>query len=94
MTADAVFSFRWVHFWEKVFAQRGFELKDLQSAEEEGILQIPAENLLDDIRVLKVMAGWSVERMRIFLWQNIFAPAKPLAMLFGLPGCNWVLRRR
>jgi len=45
------FCFRWVHFWEKVVARRGFEPKDLQSAEEEGILQIPAENLLDDIRV-------------------------------------------
>jgi predicted DCC family thiol-disulfide oxidoreductase YuxK len=43
------FCFRCVHFWEKAVARRGFELKDLQSAEEEGILQIPAENLLDDI---------------------------------------------
>ena len=51
------FCFRWVHFWEKVVARRGFELKDLQSAEEEGILRIPAENLLDDIRVLKVDGG-------------------------------------
>jgi predicted DCC family thiol-disulfide oxidoreductase YuxK len=36
------FCFRWVHFREKVVARPGFELKDLQSAEEEGILQIPA----------------------------------------------------
>jgi predicted DCC family thiol-disulfide oxidoreductase YuxK len=51
------FCFRWVHFWEQVVARRGFELKDLQSAEEERILQVPAENLLDDIRVLKVDGG-------------------------------------
>jgi hypothetical protein len=37
------------------------------------------------------MAGWSVERMRIFLWQNIFGG--PSRSLFGLPGFNWVLWR-
>jgi predicted DCC family thiol-disulfide oxidoreductase YuxK len=51
------FCFRWVHFSEKVVARRGFERKDLQSAEEEGISQIPAENLPDDIRVLKGDGG-------------------------------------
>jgi len=51
------FCFRWVHFWEKVVARRGFDLKDLQSAEEEGILQVSLSNLLDDIRVLKVDGG-------------------------------------
>src|SRR5258705_12068700 len=51
------FCFPWVHYWEKGVARRGFEGKDLQSAEEEGIFRIPAENLLDDIRVLKVDGG-------------------------------------
>ena len=57
MRADAVFVFDGCNSGKKVVARRGFELKDLQSAEEEGILQISAENLLDDIRVLKVDGG-------------------------------------
>jgi len=80
------FCFRWVHFWEKVVARRGFERKDLQSAEEEGILQIPAENLLDDIRVLKVDGGLECGAdAYLFVAEHIWW-AKPLAMLFGLPG--------
>ena len=66
------FCFRWVHFWEKVVAQRGFEPKDLQSAEEEGILQIPAENLLDDIRVLKVDGGLECGADAYLFVANIF----------------------
>src|SRR6202795_1465596 len=46
------FCFRWVHFWEKVVAGRGFALKGLQSACSRGSLQISQENLLDDIQVL------------------------------------------
>jgi predicted DCC family thiol-disulfide oxidoreductase YuxK len=46
------FCFRWVHLWNKVIGRRGFALKDLQSASADGSLQIPQENLLDDIRVL------------------------------------------
>ena len=87
------FCFRWVHFWEKVVARRGFERKDLQSAEEEGILRIPAENLLDDIRVLKVDGGLECGAdAYLFVAEHIWW-AKPLAMLFGLPGFNWVLWR-
>jgi hypothetical protein len=59
MRADAVFVFDGCNSGKKVVARRGFELKDLQSAEEEGILQVSAENLLDDIRVLKVDGGKS-----------------------------------
>ena len=85
------FCFRWVHFWEKAVARRGFELKDLQSAEEAGILKIPAENLLDDIRVLKVDDGLECAAdAYLFVAEHIWW-AKPLAMLFGLPGFNWVL---
>ena len=87
------FCFPWVHYWEKVVARRGFERKDLQSAEEEGILRIPAENLLDDIRVLKVDGGLECGAdAYLFVAEHIWW-AKPLAMLFGLPGFNWVLWR-
>jgi hypothetical protein len=44
MTADVVFVFDGCSSGKKVVARRGFELKDLQSAEEEGILEISAEN--------------------------------------------------
>jgi predicted DCC family thiol-disulfide oxidoreductase YuxK len=37
------FCFRWVHFWEKAVRARGFALKDLQTAEAEGSLQIAPE---------------------------------------------------
>jgi predicted DCC family thiol-disulfide oxidoreductase YuxK len=46
------FCYRWVHLWQKVVGRRGFALKDLQSASAEGSLELPAENLLDDMRVL------------------------------------------
>jgi predicted DCC family thiol-disulfide oxidoreductase YuxK len=46
------FCFRWVHLWKRVVEPRGFAIKDIQSALAERILQIPQENLLDDIRLL------------------------------------------
>jgi predicted DCC family thiol-disulfide oxidoreductase YuxK len=87
------FCFRWLHFWEKVVVQRGFERKDLQSAEEEGILQVPAENLLDDIRVLKVDGGLECGADGYLFVAKHIGWANPLAMRFGLPGCNGVLWR-
>jgi predicted DCC family thiol-disulfide oxidoreductase YuxK len=85
------FCFRWVHFWEKVVARRGFELKDLQSAKEEGILQVSADNLLDGIRVLKVDGGLECGAdAYLFVAKHIWW-ARPIAILFGLPGFNWVL---
>jgi hypothetical protein len=78
-------------FLGKVVARRRFERKDLQSAEEEGILQIPTENLLDDIRVLRVDDGLECGAdAYLFVAKHIWW-AKPLAMLFGLPAFNWVL---
>jgi len=46
------FCFRWVRFWKKVVEPGGVAIKDLQSASADGSLQIPQENMLDDIRVL------------------------------------------
>jgi hypothetical protein len=74
------FLFSMVHFWQKAVARRGFAPKDLQSAEEEGILQIPAENLLDDIRVLKVDGGLACGAdAYLFVAKHIWW-AKPLAI--------------
>jgi hypothetical protein len=90
MTADAVFVFDGCISGKKVVARRGFALKDLQSAEEEGILQISAENLLDDIRLLKVDGGLQYAADAYpFVAKQIWW-ARPIALLFGLPGFNWV----
>ena len=40
------FCFRWVHLWKKVVGRRGFALKDLQSAFDDGSLRISQENLV------------------------------------------------
>jgi predicted DCC family thiol-disulfide oxidoreductase YuxK len=85
------FCFRWVHFWQKVIERRGFALKDLQSASADGSLQIPQENLLDDIRVLtrtgKLESGASAY---LYVAGQIWW-AWPFYAMFGLPGFNWVL---
>jgi hypothetical protein len=61
---------------------------------EEGILQIPAEYLLDDIRVSKVDGGLECAAdAHLFVAKHVWW-AKPLALLFGLPWLNWVLWRR
>lgn len=85
------FCFRWVHFWERVVARRGFGLKDLQAAKDEGRVEIGAENLLDDILALKVDGGLeSGADAYLFVGRQIWW-AKPIASLFSLPGFNWVL---
>jgi hypothetical protein len=45
MTADVDFVFDGCSSGKQVVAWRGFELKDLQSAEEQGILQISADEI-------------------------------------------------
>ena len=85
------FCFRWVHSWEKVIERRGFALKDLQSARDDGSLKIPQHNLLDDILVLssdgKLQSGadayLSVARRIWWAW--------PFYVIFRLPGFNWML---
>jgi len=85
------FCFRWVHVWEKVVARRGFQLKDLQAAKEDGRLKISEENLLDDIRVLKMDGGLeSGADAYLYVGRQIWW-AKPIALLFALPGFNWIL---
>jgi predicted DCC family thiol-disulfide oxidoreductase YuxK len=85
------FCFRWVHFWKKVVERRGFALKDLQSASAAGSLQIPQENLLDDIRVLtrtgKLELGADAY---LYVARQIWW-AWPFYVIFSLPGFNSML---
>ena len=87
------FCFRWVHFWRKVVERRGFALKDLQSAYADGSLQIPRENLLDDIQVL-TRAGRLESGADAYLYvtRRIWW-AWPFYGIFKLPGFNWILWR-
>lgn len=87
------FCFRWVHFWKEIVERRGFALKDLQSAWEEGRLQVPQQNLLDDIRVLTPTGGLeSGADAYLFVAKRIWW-AWPFYAIFRLPGFNWMLWR-
>jgi predicted DCC family thiol-disulfide oxidoreductase YuxK len=85
------FCFRWVHFWKKVVGRRGFALKDLQSAFDDGSLRISQENLVDDIRVLtragKLQSGADAY---LYVARQIWW-AWPFYAVFRLPGFNWML---
>jgi predicted DCC family thiol-disulfide oxidoreductase YuxK len=85
------FCFRWVHFWERTVEARGFALKDLQSAYEDGVLQISQETLLDDIRVLlrsgKMQSGADAY---LYVARRIWW-AWPFCAVFQLPVLNGVL---
>jgi len=85
------FCFHWVQFWKKVVEARGFAIKDLQSASAEGILQVPQENLLDDIRVLtrsgKLESGADAY---LYVAQRIWW-AWPFYAIFSLPVFNSML---
>jgi predicted DCC family thiol-disulfide oxidoreductase YuxK len=85
------FCFRWVHFWEKIIDRRGFSLKDLQSAWEDGSMETPQSNLLDDIQVLtrdgKLKSGADAY---LFVARRIWW-AWPFYAIFRLPGFNWML---
>jgi predicted DCC family thiol-disulfide oxidoreductase YuxK len=83
----------WMRQWQKVVEARGFSLRDLQSAAADGSVSIPAENLLDDIRVL-TPAGELVSGADAYLYvaRRIWW-AWPFYALFNLPGFNWMLWR-
>src|SRR5713101_10111343 len=87
------FCFRWVNLWKKTVEKRGFAIKDLQSAWEEGSLQLSEENLLDDIRVLTRGGGLeSGADAYLFVGRHIWW-AWPFYAIFSLPGFNWILWR-
>ncbi len=85
------FCFRWVHFWKNVVERRGLALKDLQSAFDDGTLQVSQENLVDDIRVLtrsgKLESG---KNAYLFVTRQIWW-AWPFYAIFRLPGFNRIL---
>ena len=87
------FCFRWVPLWKKVVERRGFAVKDLQSASADGSLQVPPENLLDDIRVL-TRAGKMESGADAYLYvaRQIWW-AWPFYAIFRLPGFNGMLWR-
>jgi predicted DCC family thiol-disulfide oxidoreductase YuxK len=85
------FCFRWVHFWMKVVERRGFAIKDLQSASADGSLQIPQENLLDDIQVLTRSGNLeSGANAYLYVARRIWW-ALPFYIIFSLPGFNSML---
>jgi len=85
------FCFRWVHFWQKEVERRGFGIKDLQTASAEGSLQIPKENLLDDIRVLTRTGELeSGADAYLYVARRIWW-AWPFYAIFSLPGFHWLL---
>jgi predicted DCC family thiol-disulfide oxidoreductase YuxK len=77
--------------WKNVVGRRGFALKDLQSASADGSLQIPQQNLLDDIRVL-TRSGELESGANAYLYvaRRIWW-AWPFYAIFRLPGFNSVL---
>ena len=87
------FCYRSVHLWQAAVERRGFGVKDLQSAQAEGVLQVPRDNLLDDIRVLtpegKCASGADAY---LFMARRIWW-AWPFYAIFSLPGFNWLLWR-
>jgi predicted DCC family thiol-disulfide oxidoreductase YuxK len=85
------FCFRWVHFWEKVIERRGFALKDLQSARDDGSLKIPQQKLMDDILVLSPDGELQSEAAAyLFVARRIWW-AWPFYAIFRLPGFDWML---
>jgi predicted DCC family thiol-disulfide oxidoreductase YuxK len=85
------FCFRWVHLWKRVVEPRGFAIKDLQSASLHGSLQVPQQNLLDDIRVL-TRSGELQSGANAYLYvaRRIWW-AWPFYAIFSLPGFNGML---
>jgi predicted DCC family thiol-disulfide oxidoreductase YuxK len=87
------FCFRWVHFWEKVVASRGFEIKDLQSASAEGLMQVAPDKLLDDIRVLTRSGDLECGADAYLYVARKIWWAWPFYAIFSIPGFNWILWR-
>jgi predicted DCC family thiol-disulfide oxidoreductase YuxK len=89
--AGCGFCWKWVHMWESIIARRGFALKDLQSAWDDGSLQVSKDDLLDDIRVL-TRAGelHSGADAYLYVSRRIWW-AWPFYGIFSLPGFNSML---
>jgi predicted DCC family thiol-disulfide oxidoreductase YuxK len=79
--------------WQRVIARRGFGLKDLQAAWDQGCLQISQEAKLDDIRVLtRTGELHSSADGYLYISRRIWW-AWPFYGIFRLPGFNSLLWR-
>jgi predicted DCC family thiol-disulfide oxidoreductase YuxK len=87
------FCHRWVLLWRKTVERRGFGVKDLQSAHAQGSLQVPQENLLDDIRVVTPDGGCVTGADAYLLVARRIWWAWPFYAIFSLPGFHGLLWR-
>jgi predicted DCC family thiol-disulfide oxidoreductase YuxK len=82
---------RWLRFWQPTLARHGFDSVALQEPWVAKKLQVPASELLYDIRLLtrggEVAAGADVylQVTRRIWW------AWPFYAIFSLPGFNWLI---
>jgi predicted DCC family thiol-disulfide oxidoreductase YuxK len=91
--AQCGFCQRSIHLWQKTVERHGFAVKSLQAAQAEHVLQLPQENVLDDIRVLtlngQLISGADaylhISRQIWWTW--------PFYAVFSLPGFHWLLAR-
>jgi predicted DCC family thiol-disulfide oxidoreductase YuxK len=88
---DCGFCSRWLQFWEPTLAKHGFERVALQEPWVMKKLQLPADQLLHDIRLLtregKLVSGADVylQVTRRIWWAWSFYA------VFSLPGFNWLI---
>ncbi|MGB6899108.1 MAG: DCC1-like thiol-disulfide oxidoreductase family protein, partial [Candidatus Acidiferrum sp.] len=77
--------------WKNVIERRGFALKDLQVAQQEGFLQCSQQEVLQNILVLtRDGAIESGANAYLFVARRIWW-AWPFYAIFRLPGVNWIL---
>jgi lipase maturation factor 1 len=90
--ADCGFCERWVRFWSKTLERNGFGVDALQASWVGEALHMPSEELLHDIRLLKV-DGEIVSGADVYLYvmRRIWW-AWPLYSLFSLPGFHSIMR--
>ena len=85
------FCSRWLRFWQPTLAKRGFDSVALQERWVTEQLQLPASELLYDIRVFtrdrQLVSGADVylQVTRRIWW------AWPFYAVFSLPGFNWLI---
>jgi len=82
-----------IHLWQATVERHGFAVKPLQAAQAEGLLSLPQESLLDDVRLLTpdntIVSGANaylhIARRIWWTW--------PFYAVFSLPGFHCLLDR-